>query len=703
LVAGTIKTALLLASSPGPAAGVVSTQVATLTEGVLKTMLLAKLKIVSALVLAMSVVTGAGLLAHTALAQKPAPSSTGQAVLPVLEEKPAQPQTKEFITVNGRVLGPDGQPLAGARLYLPHWLKQPPQGQDGSAMIQRGTTGQDGRFTLQLPRSDVRPSEAAQPAVLIAAAEGFGIDWVELSEEGAPGEVSFHMVKDVPIRGRILSTEGKPIVGVTLNVGAVMVPGKLGDFLKKALQGEWSAAETMMTKDLLLPVTKLLRVTGSDKDGRFQIAGTGADRLVSVELINARLARTHFLVVTREGFDAKAMNEAIAKTGRGAALVYGPSLDYIAEPNRLVEGTVREGHTGKPVIGATIQAMDTFVAPVISDSAGRFRMMGVRRAKQYTLSLTPPAKMSLIGRAVSFPDVPDSLEPIHAEVELPKGIIVTGRVLDRATGKGVAESQVRFAPLPHNPFATKASDELKLSTYTDGEGRFRLVTIPGPGVLLAQAFGTRLRINHAWVTPYKAAEFDPEEGKRVEITEGPFGRNLHVAPRGATTLLDPWNACKVLDLKEGGEALRCNLLMDPGLSLTLKLEDPDGKPLAGAIASGISAMPLEAIFLDSPNCPVYGLDPTKVRQLVLLHATVEALYSDPVARGLIKQQRFRSEPSRTDEKGRFRLEAIVPAFNFSLAFGKGRQRFEPEAALEIKPLQAGKMLDLGAIRVKPNQ
>ena len=197
LVAGTIKTALLLATSPVPAAGVVSAQVAALTGGVLKTMLLAKLKIVTALVLAMSVVTGAGLLVHNALADKPEAStaaaapSNGQAVLPMLHGKPAQPEAKDFITVNGRVLGPDGLPLAGARLYLPHWLKQRSQGQDDLAMIQRGTTGPDGRFTLQLPRSAAPPG---RPIALLAAAGGFGIDWVDLPQNATPTDVTLKLV-----------------------------------------------------------------------------------------------------------------------------------------------------------------------------------------------------------------------------------------------------------------------------------------------------------------------------------------------------------------------------------------------------------------------------------------------------------------------------------------------------------------------------
>lgn len=70
VVSSTIKAASLFAA--GQAAGMISVKVAALTEGVLKTMLLKKLKVATVILLAVSVLgTGAGWLTHHALAQKP--------------------------------------------------------------------------------------------------------------------------------------------------------------------------------------------------------------------------------------------------------------------------------------------------------------------------------------------------------------------------------------------------------------------------------------------------------------------------------------------------------------------------------------------------------------------------------------------------------------------------------------------------------
>ncbi len=734
LVKAVVQAALAFAAGQS-AAALCTAQAAGLVKGGLQAMALTKLKTATMLLLAVSLIaTGAGVLAHQALADKPAPPRIAgtlegrQAARPTSEEQPERAEAeeaKEMLLVAGRVLGPKGQPIAGARLYSPGRLKDRPQGQDDRAVIQRGTTGKDGRFQLKLPRRD------AQPAPLIAAADGFGLDWVELPPKDAPGDLTLRLVKDVTIHGRILSTEGKPILGATVQVDGVIIPRKLDDFLK-ALERGWRAAETLPAKQLSLPLTQALRVTASDKDGRFEVAGVGAERLVGLKVKNATATLSELLVVTHEGLDVKAINQAIARSGRGAGLLYGPALDLIVEPTRRIEGTVREAGTGKPVAGATVQGAGS---TAVTDAHGRYRLFGLRKAQQYSVNVTPPVTMPLIGRWQRVSDVPASLEPLRADVELPRGVIVTGRVLDKETGKGV-QSSVSFMLLPDHPFAGKAAANLSLYASTDRDGRYRLVTLPGPGVLRAQVVGTRETVNGVRVHPYplnryKLAEFTAEDRARVP----PDLVSLEFA-----------NACKVLDVKEDGGAVTCDLMVDPGKMLTVNLEDPAGKPLTGAIAAGTSAMEIGALSLKSAACPVYALDPRKPRQLVLLHpqrhlaavvrlrgdekdpltvrlgpaavltgrlldmdgqpirgAQVAALYSGQVGRALVKELTRRGELPQADANGRFRLEAIVPGLKFDLGFFKGRRRYIPEPRPAVKPLAAGQTLDLGDLRAKPER
>jgi RNA polymerase sigma factor (sigma-70 family) len=94
LVVTTVKAALVFAAGKTTAAGMISAQVASLVEGGLKAMVLTKLKIATALVLAVGVLTsGTGVLTHRALAAKqvdgPLSDVTFPAAPPPGDQKPA--------------------------------------------------------------------------------------------------------------------------------------------------------------------------------------------------------------------------------------------------------------------------------------------------------------------------------------------------------------------------------------------------------------------------------------------------------------------------------------------------------------------------------------------------------------------------------------------------------------------------------------
>jgi RNA polymerase sigma factor (sigma-70 family) len=78
LVQSTVDAATLVVAGQVATAGVISIHVATLTEGVLKAMILTKLKIAIAVLLIAGVVgAGAGIVTHQALAEKPAAAQDG--------------------------------------------------------------------------------------------------------------------------------------------------------------------------------------------------------------------------------------------------------------------------------------------------------------------------------------------------------------------------------------------------------------------------------------------------------------------------------------------------------------------------------------------------------------------------------------------------------------------------------------------------
>ena len=126
--------------------------------------------------------------------------------------------------VAGRVIDPDGRPLAGAKLYLteahdPDRSAPPP--------IVRATSGTEGRFSFQIPRGEVKRSwrpiaDGDHPGV-VAIAEGFGPGFgIEPDKAGA---YTIRLARDdIPIEGRILDIEGRPVVGARIQVVSIIWP-----------------------------------------------------------------------------------------------------------------------------------------------------------------------------------------------------------------------------------------------------------------------------------------------------------------------------------------------------------------------------------------------------------------------------------------------------------------------------------------------
>jgi RNA polymerase sigma factor (sigma-70 family) len=728
-----ISTTIKAAAGDGMA-GTVSASVAELMKAGSVGVSSVKAKAALALLLGATLLGGAGVwLSATPPASPPQQASSPP---PRESQKPV-----DSLVLHGRVLGPDDKPVAGAKLYLPRWPKDRPQNHREAAIVQRGVTDKDGRFRFELPRQEV---QSDRPVPLLAVAENFGLAWVELPQKDSPGELTLQLVKDVPIRGRFLTTEGKPVDGVTVAVQGVMAFERLDDFLRAFQRERKHIDEGMGVHRLDLPLHDLLHVKPTDKEGRFEIHGIGVERVAQLEAKSAAISSEEWmLVVTREDFDARTYLKGLFMAkGERMPPLFGPSLEHVVElveANRIIEGTVREAGSGKAVAGAAVQAHGVSTH---TDANGHYRLVGMRKAPDYWLQVSAPENVPLIERGQRVkPSAEPGGKPMRADVELVRGIVVTGRVYDKATGKGVLSS-IHFSPLPENK--TPKTEGLIIATMSGADGRYRLVTIPGPGVLLASVAGTVLKIDGVPIYPYKPAEFDAADRPRIRMTDQLGPHRAFVTADGVEAL-DHQHACKVLDIKEGSAAVTCNLALDPGKTLAVQLRDPQDKPLTGAtVMMGVSPLAKRPVPLKSAICKIYTLDPQHPRLVVFLHAerklaavltlrgdekepvtirlaptgalTGRVLDADgqPVAGAEVLAFYAHSEGGyfsgfslgdalpRTDKEGRFRMEGIVPGLKVNLGFLKGRQRL-PLPPLNIKPLQSGQTRDVGDIRIKPRR
>jgi RNA polymerase sigma factor (sigma-70 family) len=748
--------ATLTAATSGPRAAV-----AALTGGV-SAMLTSKVKLASVLVLILGLF-GAGAAAlrspePAAGAAPPAAKQTAAVDNPpsappaVVAQPSGEKDGQEPRTFTGRVLDPDGKPVANARLYWPRLLKDQPASEEDVEFPARGATGADGRFRLELPRRDLRPE---LPFKLLALADSYGMGWTDLPRGDSAGEVTIRLVKDQPVRGRVLDTEGRPLAGAEVRVQAVLAPtgGKLDGFLT-AWKAEWRMALSNSPERVFLPPVGKLGTVKADKDGRFEINGIGAERVARLKVSGPGIAQTTLFVVSRPGFDPEPFNKAVRdRTPPELRLpghdpqLYGPALNLVAALAKRIEGTLREAKTGKPLAGVRVRSLTGYDAVVeaVTDKEGRFRLDGLHKQRQYLVHAEPPAGSAYLRAGARVDDTP-GYEPLKVELTMARGVVLTGRVLDRTTGKGV-RSGIRFAPLPENEFFGKPGYDSykteKLMHDTDAEGRFRLTVIPGPGVLMAQAAGDGERLSGVPIKPYKQAEFSTEDRKRVALKEE--GRDRYYAAAGSMLeFLSTENAVKVLDLQADAGTVACDLIVDRGQSLAVKLQDAGGEPLAGAIVSGMTASWPITFSLPEARCTIHALDPEKPRRVVFYHperklagtllargdekeppavklgptgtvtgrildldgqavtgVEVRLSSSDDALSELYRHLNQRREPARTDKDGRFRLEGVVPGVKFYLGLSKGRTYLTGEPAIGLKEVASGKILDLGDIRTRP--
>jgi protocatechuate 3,4-dioxygenase beta subunit len=661
----------------------------------------------------------------------------------------------EGIRLSGQVLDPDGKPVAGANLYVPHLLKNPPESEEDYTLTKQGASDAKGRFDLNLKPSDVK---SAPRLYLIAAADGFGFGWAEFSKAEKPAELALRLVKDAPVQGRVLDTQGKPVLGVKLNVTGVQVEGKekVDTYLTVRKQ-DWRATWRATPQPLYAFLNKVLQAAPTDKDGRFTIRGLGVERVATVEVQGPAIAKTTLYVVTRAGFDAKAHNDAAAaNTGGPPRLnmipqLYGPTFDYIATPTRVVEGVIRDVDTGQPIAGAHVFAGTGYNSQVsaVSNAQGTYKLTGLPKMDEYLVGVSPPkeSESNLLSRTIGVPG-PEGLGPIKQDIELAHGVVVTGRIVDKSTGKGV-EGGVRFAPLPDNKFFGKPGYDGyrrdRTMRGTDGDGNFRIVVIPGPGVLMAQVYSRNEKFDGQPINPFRAAEFDAEDAKRAKpVNKG--GDRFFTTVGNSIEFLGLEGVVKVLDFAEGTEKATVNLFPERGKTLTVRIEDPVGNPLPGAVVSGMTELWPITFSLKKAECTIYALDGTRQRHVVFYHrerklgghvivrgneqepitvrmeplGTVTGRLLDPDGQPIsgievslsmplnVESELFRylnaqKEPVKTDKDGRFRLDGVLPKLIFQLGLRQGRTYYQGEPKIGSKQVGPGKTLDLGDVRVRGTQ
>jgi RNA polymerase sigma factor (sigma-70 family) len=718
----------------GGGAGAVSARAAALASGVARDYFAGRLKVATALLLSAGLVAGAVLTVRQAPAASEGapPVSTTLLTAPPPAAAPraaASGPQSQGITLTGRVFDPDGRPVAEARLHLivQSWRRKP--------LHVQTTAGPNGAFRLPVSLAESRAYTEDAPwrrAWIVALADGFGPAVQVLGELASSADLRLRLSRDdVPIQGRICDLQGKPVRGVTVRVAELSTPaaGDLAPWLHalKANGQDAEAIEARFLERILLPEGRLMFPDViTDAEGRFQLKGIGRERVVRLTLDGPTIVHSQVGVQTRVGKPIHAGLSAV-NPGEGRLSYYGARFDHFAAPGRPIIGIVRDKDTGKPVGGVRVQSEqfagknrggDSSVSAV-SDEHGHYRLVGMPKGSGNIIKAAPAAGQPYLQCEREVADEA-GLGPTTVNFDLARGVLVKGRVLDHATGKPVFANVQYVAFADNLRYRNVPGFTVEHYLETADDGAFQLVALPGRGVLMARAWDDHYR------SGVGSDKLKPWDGTHNFLLTVPF-------------LADPGGFHTVVELNpsEKAKSIRQDLVLDPGKMPHGRVVGPDGLPVTGARALGLTAYGDSRNWTRTPlvsaDFTVWGIGPTEARAVVFIQPDkrlagaakvrgdawrplVVRLQPWGVVRGRLVGPNRMPEPGvmlriagrmlpdsslQTDKSGRFRIDGLAPGVGYALE--AMRQDQVAGRVFANLTVQGGEVKDLGDIQVKPKE
>lgn len=425
---------------------------------------------------------------------------------------------------------------------------------------------------------------------------------------------------DVPISGRVVDLEGRPVPGVSISVRSYMKPmaGDLTPWLDAVRRGEPERIADQRG-NLRMPRSAVVapRELSTDDQGRFRLEGVGTDWKVALNLRDPSIALTEVIVVNRK------IEPVVAKGfpslyGPGGVVVYGNDCSIAVAPGRPVTGVVRDATTGQPVSGAAVES-DCFAGSglrgnvrdlkTVTDDRGQFRLTGFPKGRGNVLIVTPRTDQVYFIRQVEVPNQP-GLDAVTMDVELHRGLLITGKVTDKRTGEPVEGARLYYLPFLDNKYAG-ALPEFKggvthgdwLDRYVTGpDGIYRLVGLPGRALV---------GVDHGRLAYRRGVGSESIKGMDKD---GRFRTWFNPVTAGKS-----WpNTMKEIKPAEGAKQVQVDLELDAGSSVRLAVTDPGGEPLRGTTVWGqVRGGPPETI--STTEFELMNFAPDEERTVILRH------------------------------------------------------------------------------------
>jgi beta-lactamase regulating signal transducer with metallopeptidase domain len=699
--------------------------------------------------------------AARALADQPVPA----AQKPQTAADPDDPQLAGHFS--GRVHGPDGKPLSGAQVFI-----VPVYGANKEAGPVRARTDADGRF--EFDAADMTYTEqdglpARREGLLMAAKDGYAPDWLPTwghrtglgfrthwdPIKGA--DVSLHLAKDdVPIHGRFLDPDGRPLKDARVRLTELMIPRQRDLDAHLAFMTNLGDAYLLVSIDyernLYQPrfLPRLTTETRTDADGRFTMSGLGRDRLAVLHVSAPSVVDTTLTVMTRNAPDVVLSPQA---GGKATDVIHGAGFTLQLRRGLTVKGLVRDRDTREPIPGMWVtwhrDPMRDPAAAVeapVTDEKGRFTISGLYpelfdwdKTNHVLTAFPRPGGQYLVSEGYIEPGA-------DVVIECMRGIPFRLKLVDEQ-GKPV-EANVDYhyiAPNPEvedliKPFLSGCNWPLANGAARRADGIYEGVVLPGPGAVLVKTPGRSYRPAH--VDP--KAFFAPG---RTEWTAqeqiSTYGTHNTLQIGGEWTDQHDYAAIVLVNPARNAAPLELSATVVDDKPRRISLIDPDGKPVVGAQSEGLTWFPWSASpTLRAASFPVTKLHPDRARRITFVQEERQLIgflmargdgetpytvrmqpwgtvtgqlvdetgsLSDVAFLSLRGDGGFDPNPDpevgeyahvEIDKTGRFRVDHLIPGQRYRAEVYRGTAKLAG-MAFENLVVRPGEVRDLGAISPKP--
>ena len=491
----------------------------------------------------------------------------------VTERKAA---TKQNLEYSGQVLDPDGKPVAGANIYHVYYMSKP-MGLFEPTSKPVTISGVDGRFRFEFTHDgSLRSSGAAKYGTAFATKKGFGFGIAHRENTAAkPEDVlslanrskDIHLLKDHPIRGRIVNIDGEPVAGARLILTRLSITpnndlGSWNEASKEPNADFYSVLKNVSNIWRSPQLPSLVAPITTDRDGRFEVRGIGEGQIAHFHLSGPSIETAIVNVRTEETGDTITL-PWIKRQKTKISFTYYPSrFEHIAGPSVPVSGVVTASDTGDPISGATVKSegADRDIVRAITDENGRYRLEGLPiRERNYIAVLAPSTSNNgdEVPAYLSLKKTVSTTEPTeNIDIKMERGSWLFGRITDPETGKGLPGRLEYRIPEKMN---SRKGQVYESDRWVSGQdGRFRIVVPKGRGYIA-----------------FSASNFSeyPRATKILSL-DGKMGRASEVK-RMRSSL----PACLIAEYQADDETCERNLEISKAPTRTGKVVGPDGQPV----------------------------------------------------------------------------------------------------------------------------